>query len=224
MSDLDEVTPPPPAPKKARKQSNLKCAAAAIKLNVASDCSEIEWSNYFARDEENKIYCNVTDCKSFISRWRPYYFKRHFETKHPSLLKELCPEIVSKAKDCEVAAYEQMFHAVEMVTVNGYPFSILDSSSLQGMLKRQNQDLAANGYKVTIHRRLITEKVTEFADIIRKHITLEVKDKMLSIMFDICTKITLAVIGISITFMSNDEVVTRSLGKIFYFKFIEIKM
>lgn len=132
--------------------------------------------------------------------------------------------MINKDKDYEVAAYELMFHAVEMVTVNGYPFSILDSSSLRGMMNRQYQDLAANGHKFIINRNLITGKVANFADVIREKIRSEVKDKMLSIMFDICTKITMAVIGISITFISNDEVVARSLGKNFNFKFmIEIK-
>lgn len=210
MSECEEE-PRASQPKKAKKSRN--CSAA--------EKNELEkWWNYFERnEEENIISCKVTDCKATLTRWRPYYIKRHFQTKHPSIFNELFPEIISKDKDYEVAAYELMFHSVEMVTVNGYPFSILDSSSLLGMLKRQNQDLAENGYKTTTNQQMITKKVAEFADIIRAEIALEVKGKMLSIMFDICTKLTLAVIGVSITFMANDEVIARSLGENLNLKF-----
>lgn len=219
MSENEEATGPPV--KKKKRKVTRKSTASEKQTNEALEV----WKDYFYRDElEKKIVCKITDCNTTVSRWQPYFFKRHFESKHPTLLKELFPEMISKSTEYEVAAYELMFHAVEMVTVNGYPFSILDSSSLRGMMNRQYQDLAANGHKSIINRNLITGKVAKFADVIREKIRSEVKDKMLSIMFDICTKITMAVIGISITFISNDEVVARSLGKNCNFKFlIEIK-
>lgn len=45
-------------------------------------------------------------------------------------------------------------------------------------------------------------------------ISKELKDKMVSIMFDICTKRTFSVLGVSATTIIDDEVVARSLGMI----------
>lgn len=86
---------------------------------------------HFERDG-NQIKCCVTDCFSSISRWQLYFMKRHFERCHPTLLSELFPNIMDDTQRNLVEMCEIMYNAVELVTVNGFPFSILDTSAMKG--------------------------------------------------------------------------------------------
>lgn len=170
---------------------------------------------YFERDpDSNKVHCLVRDCKTTISRWQLYYFKRHFEFKHRSLLNELFPEELSYKQQMEIAVCELISNAVELVTINGSPFSILDASSLKGMLNPHLKELEQNGYKVTINRHMIAQKISEVSQKVQSQIGAELKSKMISIMFDVCTKRTFSVLGVSATTMINDAVIGRSLGMI----------
>lgn len=172
-------------------------------------------SSYFERDEKNIIRCKVKDCKSTISRWQLYYFKRHFNIVHQTLLKELFPNCsIDTDTQCKVEISELTYNAVELVTLNGCPFSILDTPAIRGFLKKQLDELAKNGYKFTLNRHLIVNKVKDVSEKIITKITAELKGKLFSIMFDVCTKRTFSVLGISATFMENDVVVARSLGTV----------
>lgn len=104
-----------------------------------------------------------------------------------------------------------LYSVVELVTVNGFPFSIFDAPAMKFIMKKQLEQLEKNGYKVTINRHMIGKKIQELSDITRDQITKELKGKMISILFDICTKRTFSVLGISATYMLNDTVIARSL-------------
>lgn len=171
-------------------------------------------SSYFERTEKDEIRCTVVDCNSTISRWQAYYFKRHFERRHPTLLRELFPELADIETQYQIDACNLVLSAVELVTVNGYPFAALDASGFKNIVKGQLDMLERNGYKVTLNRQMIVPKVGEMADLIRQQISKELKHKMISIMFDVCTKTTFSVLGVSTTFMENNEVIARSLGMV----------
>lgn len=164
-----------------RTQKRAKKSASSKKIN-----SQLEiLGSYFERKDDGMV-----DCNTKISRWQKYYFKRHFDKKHPTLLRELFPDIVTDEIKYEIDASVLMFSAVELVTLNGMPFSLLDAPAFRNILSEQIKELETHGYKVTINRHMIGEKVEEMADQIRDQICAELKNKMLSLMFDICTKIT----------------------------------
>lgn len=197
------------------EKKTRKVEAKRIKLNVDDAHAMDILSEHFSRDEENGIiFCSVEDCNSSVARWQLYFFKRHFETKHPTLLRELFPDAYDHDTQCKIAMCELEYNATELVTINGFPFSILNASAIKGFLKKQLNDLNKYGYKIKINRSMIVEKIRKISEIIKKRISAELKNKMLSIMFDICTKRTFSVLGISVTFMENDEVIARSLGTV----------
>lgn len=103
---------------------------------------------------------------------------------------------------------------MELVTINAAPFSILDTSAIKGFLKKQLDELEKNGYKVVLNRHMIIAKIKQISEAIRKQISEELRGKLFSVMFDVCTKRTFSVLGISATFMKNDEVIARSLGTV----------
>lgn len=104
--------------------------------------------------------------------------------------------------------------AIELVTVNGYPFSLLNASGMQGFVKPRVQNIRSDGQVLSINRRDIVTQVAEQNNHIRKYIAAELKGKTVSLMFDVCTITTLSMLGVNVTFMKNGEVVCRSLGTI----------
>lgn len=89
---------------------------------------------------------------------------------HPTLLRELFPEEASIETQYEIDACELMLIAIELVTVNGYPFASIEASGLKGLLKNQMNRPEINGHKVTLNRRIIVQNVQEMADSIRTEI------------------------------------------------------
>lgn len=81
-------------------------------------------------------------------------------------------------------------------------------------MKNQINELADNGYKITINRNIIAQKVAKMSEEIKDQIKNELKGKMCSIVMDVCKKRTFAVLGVS-SFVNIDGVTTaRSLGLI----------
>lgn len=108
--------------------------------NVKGSYNNIELfeilQTFFERSGK-QIKCNVVDCNSSISRWQLYYMKRHFEHCHPSKLSELFPDIINDVKKIDIEMCELMHNVVELVTVNGVPFSILDTSAMKGRFQHK---------------------------------------------------------------------------------------
>lgn len=65
---------------------------------------------------------------------------------------------------------------------------------------------------IEINRQTIAKKVAEASEIIRNRIKTEVKGKIVSVMFDVCTIATLSTFGVNVTYMENSKVVCRTLG------------
>lgn len=192
--------------KKAKKSKTVNLSADKL---ISFDILR----TYFDQNKETtQIHCLVPNCNGTVSRWQLYYFKRHFETKHRNLLNELFPEQLSLEKQREIEVCELIYDAVELVTINGCAFSVLDSSAFKNIIKPRLIELERHGYKVTINRHMITQKIAEVSELIRKEIKNEFQGKMVNILFDICTKRTLSVLGVSATTMTNDKVIARSLG------------
>lgn len=203
------------AKRKRNARHNGWSKKSKVEINVADSAQMEKFSSFFLRDEEtNVISCQVTDCTSTVSRWQLYNFKRHFEQKHPMFLAQLFPKAVSSDVKIRVDKCELIYNAVELVTINGFPFSVLDTSAIKGFLKKQLEELDNNGYKVTLNRHTIVDKIKQISEAIRKRISEELREKLFGIMFDVCTKRTYSVLGISATFMQNDEVIARSLGTV----------
>lgn len=197
------------------KRKTIKKPAQSAKKIVTTKVDVLKiLGGHFERDENDVIRCTIEDCQGTVARWQSYYFKRHFITKHPKRLLELIPGAIDLDRLCKIEVCEQTYNAIELVAVHGQPAHILDTPAIQGFLRKQVEQLEENGYKLTLNRNMINTKIAETSNLIRNRISDELKQKLFSIMFDVCTKRTFSVLGISATFMHNDEVVARSLGTV----------
>lgn len=167
------------------------------------------------RKEESGIVCRVPNCKSkpFHSS-KPSNMKRHLSQVHSDLYSKLFPHEVNYKKRVELEPFNAIQDAIELVTVNGYPFAMLNASGMRGFIKSRIQSCKSEGHLLAINRYEIPQRVAEEAQLVEKRIASELKGRTISIMFDVCTIATLSVLGIHATFMNGSNVVCRSLGTI----------
>lgn len=166
------------------------------------------------RTDENGASCQVHHCKSkHLKSTKPSNLKRHIEQVHPEEHSNLFPHEVNVKKQTELEVYNTLQDAIELVTVNGYPFSMLDASGMRGFTHARLKPFRLQGESLTINRQDIVKKVAEMSEIIRNRIKAEVNGKTISVMFDMCTIATLATFGVNVNYMDEyGNVVSRSLG------------
>lgn len=115
----------------------------------------------------------------------------------------------------KINAFETRQCALELVTVDGYPMSLLDKPAFRYLIQSKLNNLANNGHHITINRSLIVNNIEETSDAVRREIMNELKSvHLISLMMDISTKMTLSVLGLIVSFTKDDEVVHRLLGVI----------
>lgn len=135
---------------------NDRTSRAMKRKNNADNDFDILKKHFKFDEKTKKINCTVTDCTGTVARWQNYFFKRHFEAKHPTLLRQFFPLLANQEQECRIEACKLIFNAVELVTINGYPFSILDSSAMRGLLSNQLHALETKGHKLSINRHTHT--------------------------------------------------------------------
>lgn len=187
---------------------NRKCT----KLSNESCMAKL--AEYFER-VEGQIKCKIIDCKSSVSRFTSYYLKRHLRSRHQSIFKRLFEDELEHEILQAISFFETKQSAVELVTSDGYPMSLLNKPAFRYLIGPRLDCLAENGFDITINRSVITGHIAETSDGIKERIKNELKNvRLFSVMMDVATKLTLSVLGINISFTRNDVVAIRSLGVI----------
>lgn len=102
---------------------------------------------------------------------------------------------------------------VELVTVNGRPFSILNDSGFQKIInpiKCAIEDKYKQ--KVCISSESIQKKVIEEADKIKKEISEDIKNIMISMKVDAVTRLDRSFLGINIQYIKDTKIILRTLA------------
>lgn len=202
-SDIDYLVPP----KKTRSNTVRK-----PKFRPEDERTMKILAEKFQLAQNGEMQCQVNECRSSLKCTKPSNLKRHISQVHPTVYSELFPNEVSSQIRDELDAYNSEQDAIELVTVNGYPFSVLNASGMRGFLQCRLDPLRYHGHPVEINRQSIAKKVAESSEIIRNRIKKELNGKTVSVMFDVCTISTLSTFGVNVTYMENSKVVCRSLG------------
>lgn len=159
--------------------------------------------------------CQLESCTSKPMKCtRPANLKRHLSQRHPNEYANIFPNEINHRKQLDLEKFNVIQDSIELVTVNGYPFSLLEASGMHGFMKPRLQNVRSGGHMLNINRHSIVEEVARESDLVRDYIKKEMKGKIISIMFDVCTIATLSMLGVNSVFMKNDETVCRSLGTI----------
>lgn len=116
-------------------QYRLNAQKRRVKKRSKSDYDDaqlFEVLHKYFEPKGNSWKCTVPDCSSTISRFQLYFMKRHFERCHQSKLTELFPNMISDTKRNQIEMYKLLQNCIELVTINGFPFSILDTLAMKG--------------------------------------------------------------------------------------------
>lgn len=210
----DSVIVEPETRKSKRQKTTAKRAPLKRKLRPDDERTLKILADKF-RTDQGLAVCQVPECSTKpMKSTKPSNLKRHLYAVHPTVYANLFPHEVSAQKHSELEAFNAVQDAIELVTINGYPFAMLNSSGMRGFINSRLQAIRPNGFAVTINRFNISKRVAEESNLIRNYITNELKNKTISIMFNICRKASLSVLGLHATYMKGETVICRSLGTV----------
>lgn len=201
-------------PPKKKQKTAAKQAPRKRKLRPEDQRTLKILAEKFKADKDG-MKCQVDKCKSkSIQCTKTANLKRHILQVHPEVFAQLFPHEINSKKRAELEKFNIIQDAVELVTVNGYPFSMLSASGMRGFIKSRVKYIQNEGLNAVVNRTDVVGYVSEENDLIKKFMSLELKGKIVSLMFDICTVVTLSMIGVNVNFMRGGEAACWSLGTI----------
>lgn len=160
------------------------------------------------------VHCKVRDCKTKFKSWKNYNLKRHLRDQHASIYSKLFPAECDEIKRLEMSSLELILNSVELVTINGMPFSALNASAIKGFCQKSIDELNTKGFNVNLSRNTIANRVDEISKEIIDILKAELEGRDICLMLDTCTKGTLSTMSINAQYMIDDEIIVRSLGVI----------
>ena len=101
---------------------------------------------------------------------------------------------------------------LELVTVNGRPFKMIDDSGFRKLLDPMLEALSGHNKKACVNAENIREEVTLRASRIRKEIQQELGASFFSLKVDVATKLDRAILGVNAQFVSEGKVMLRTLA------------
>lgn len=154
-------------------------------------------------------------CPKEINATKPGNLGSHMEHMHPDIyftkIRPKKKELLSTKRLCI------LLNAVEIVTVNGRPFSSLLDSGYQAGIAKKLQKLRDAGMGINFSNANLHEVkncLKKVAGKVRAKIRRELSHKMVSVTVDIGTRNNRSVFGVSVQFIVGKKLVVRSLGLI----------
>lgn len=99
---------------------------------------------------------------------------------------------------------------LELITVNGRPFSILEDSGFKKIVNS-----ITDGYKnerIIVNKENIRKMIEPTAEKCKEKIMKEVKNKMISLKVDAASRMNRSFLGINIQFLTDDRITLRTLA------------
>lgn len=184
------------------------------------------FADYFIYSEtSNKTFCLVENCGKSYSGYVISNLWRHLAAHHRSLHDELEPKRKKRRLvfDSDInASLEIRKGLVELCTVHGRPFCIVNDSGMKRILRAitgiQDEDIEDGRERCNqrpgfgFSRHQLKADIQFVYENMKTIITEEVKGKMLSMMVDIVSKRNKSILGIAVQFIKDDEITIRFLG------------
>ncbi|KAL2102072.1 hypothetical protein ACEWY4_003833 [Coilia grayii] len=191
--------------------------------------SENRMRQHFSFDPAtNKSKCNVEGCGAEIKGNHGGNLQRHIQRRHLEILKKSSTDavqkraastgqktldavVVKKPKLVQVPITPEALEdaCLELVTVNGRPFSIMEDSGFRKILDPLQQAIG-NGF--VINSTNIRDKVTTVAQSARKKLIDELSGRLILLKIDSATCRDRSVLGINVQYIEGDRIVLRTLA------------
>lgn len=159
-----------------------------------------------------KNYYICKTCHRAVNGTNLYNLGSHLSNIHP----EIFVKIAANQKDSMPVKRLKIIHnSIEIVTVNGRPFSWLLDSGYQKGIMNKLQKLREAGYGINFSKlNEIKEHLNVMAVKVRDKIRDEVSGQKLCVMADIGSKNNRSIFGISIQYIIDGELHIRSVSMI----------
>lgn len=168
---------------------------------------------YFVPELEKDFYkCTLCQSNKSVSGKKKSNLVSHVRSCHP--------EILENSNECKLELRKKRLKIIqslaEIVTVNGRPFNSLMDSGLIHLIENDLEVLDSAGFGITLNKNLIEikEYVKMLSLKIQKILSLEVKNRSLSLLLDIGSRNGVSILGIGIQYMKDDIVYNKPIGMI----------
>lgn len=172
-------------------------------------------------DPVKKIYkCLIEDCrKEELSGSKKCNLVAHARNRHKKFFDHnfAYEFIAGKKQSLEYARLKYIQTCVEIVAVNGNPFTKLNESGIRGILQDELNVLKMSGAgSELIHPNYgaIKKHISYLSSEIRNEIKSEVCGKFVAVMVDTATKHNLSILGLSIQYIIDGQHKIRTIGMI----------
>lgn len=156
--------------------------------------------------------CNI--CLVTRNGTRPSNLLSHIQHKHKDQYNEITGE---KTTTLQVQRLELLQNLVEMVALNGRPFTIIHDSGFQAIIRETLQKLDAGGFGLSLsHPNFpeVKQHMHEMAEKVRDKLKEEFRGRALALLGDIVTKNQRSIFGFSVQLIIDGEHKVRSIGMI----------
>lgn len=156
----------------------------------------------------NEIY-ECKECGKHINGNKGSNLAAHLQ-RHEQLYSQICDNGLIERNRLEL-----LLNCVEFVAVDGNPFSSLNKTGLQSMIKKQLNELNQAGRSVNLkdpHLYEVKEMLQKTAQNVRQIIREELKNRLFSLKVDITTKRRRSIFGVSAQFIVDGKHIIRSIG------------
>lgn len=168
-----------------------------------------------------KFKCKIENClRSYTDKSAAI---RHLRLNHKDVFVEIQRKKIEKPAETfemdrifelrvKVCPNDILKACVELVTVHGLPFSVVDYPAFRKMLNPYLIALKLKGIDLVINRQNIKQYIEEKAIDLKKMIMKQVRGKAVSVMIDIATRYNRSILGINIAYMHEGKVIIRTIG------------
>lgn len=197
---------------KAQNEEEIPPDKTIIGRTMAHFSLKIEFLNEKGK-KVKKYDCSI--CGGVINGTQSTNLTLHLRKIHPAIyekevLKKLCESLALKR-------LKLLQNCTEIVTINARPYASLLDSGFQKCIEAQLNELKVGGHTLQIkddHLAVVKDYVAKVAAEMKQMIAEETEKRILSLILDIGSKNQKSFLGISVRFLQNGRVVTRSLGLI----------
>lgn len=197
-------TTPQKTPRK-RKRSEYTVSTKALE----------HFESIFEEDllqDSNKTHI-CRHCGAKINGTKEWNLAQHLQKCHVNIYEE----ITGQKDTPEIKRLKFLQNCVEIISVNGRPFSYLLDTGFKAMVKEKLDDLQSAGCGINLsHQNLVEvkEHLQKTAELVQDEIRRETENQSLSLLVDIVTRQRRSICGLSVQFILNGELKVRSIGMI----------
>jgi hypothetical protein len=173
-------------------------------------------STFFVEEiQDDKTHkCIIGNCSKRLVGTKNHNLVSHIKCMHA----DIYAKFINPQRDAKYYAKMRLRfiqNCVEIIAVNGRPFSYLNDSGFLQIIQEKLDELKDAGYGVELHTNNYEEikaNIRQLSNKIDNEIKLELKGRYFAIMLDIAKKNNISFLGISAEFIINDTITIRSIG------------